>query len=151
MLDVAIGYTALFLFSFTQLVDQVAGSVNMCAPIDQPGSRLNIQLHIRTNTVQHKTGSELTLSATTNLLFFSRARYTLPNFPEETINTVKCTHREGSQLPLPSGRPMSKSSKLHRFVLNEFKTNELGIKCRDRGLFSLSGLWLCLSSLSPRG
>lgn len=43
----------------------------------------------------HKTCSELTLSATTNLLFFSLARYTLPNFPEETIKGVQW--REGGR------------------------------------------------------
>lgn len=80
--------------------------------------------HTHCYNTQTETGSELTLSATTNLLFFSRARYTLPNFPEGAQSQVLHTQRQrrsSSQSPLPSGRPMSKSSRLHRFFLKELR------------------------------
>ncbi len=55
--------------------------------------------------VSTKAPTSHTFRATMNLLFFSLARYTLPNFP------------------LPRGRPMSKSSKDHFFLKDFHRIN----------------------------
>ena len=69
--------------------------------------------------------------ATTNWVLFSRARYTLPNFP------------------FPRGRPMSKSCSVHLFVLAERERERERGSQKDLGEDSLGGLGLVMPAFSP--
>ena len=65
--------------------------------------------------------------ATTNWVLFSRARYTLPNFP------------------FPRGRPMSKSCSVHLFVLAE-RERERESEGSGRKTHLVAWGWSCLPS-----